>query len=201
MPSIKYHFLQALIVFALATRGLVRRARRPPVRATKPQYFQELTTRLPSRPVLDAEDYLDRPLDRSDDWTDVLIGGTPGNSRALRGDAAADLRVPGHPQARRRSCSQSSGEQPLRFRGDSEAEHQALGVQGRRWFNNSGTSPELSPPHFGQDCAPTPPDAAPIRSRNCPPRDRLSPLPEGGLVVGRNGGGMHMVTIASVQAR
>ncbi len=150
MPAIKYHFLQSFIVSALATRGLLSPGHRPPVRATKPQHIQNFTTRLSSRPVLDAEDYLDSPLDRSDDWTD--------------GPPAVDLRVPCHSRARRRSCSQSSGEQPLRLRGHSEAGASEACVQGRRWFNNSGTSPELSPQHLGQGCAPTPPNSPPKAS-------------------------------------
>jgi type IV secretion system protein VirD4 len=55
----------------------------PPVRAKKLQYFQDrnFTTRLFPPPVLDAEDYPDRPPNRSDDWTDTASSPTPAAHR------------------------------------------------------------------------------------------------------------------------
>src|SRR5580658_1250285 len=55
----------------------------PPVRAKKLRYFQDrnFTTRLFPPPVLAAEDYPDRPPNRSDDWTDAASSPTPSAHR------------------------------------------------------------------------------------------------------------------------
>jgi type IV secretion system protein VirD4 len=55
----------------------------PPVRAKKLRYFQDrnFTMRLFPPPVLVAEDYPDRPPNRSDDWTDAASSPTPSAHR------------------------------------------------------------------------------------------------------------------------
>ena len=55
----------------------------PPVRAKKLRYFQDhnFTCRLSSPPALEAEDYPDRPPNRSDDWTDMAFSPTPAAHR------------------------------------------------------------------------------------------------------------------------